>query len=83
MEFILNQFVKKSSSKSNRPNARLGAKRLIRKNVEVGVETVPIKRPRKRLGSAVARGVRLATRLTVGASVGLGKLATLILIGRL
>ncbi len=87
MEFILNQFVKKSSSKSNRPNARLGAKRLIRKNVEVGVETIPrkraIKRPRKRLGSAVARGVRLATRLTVGASVGLGKLATLILIGRL
>ena len=79
MEFILNQFVKKAASKSRRSNPKLGAKRLIKRSVGVG----EVKASRQSLGKAITRGSRPVTILMFGAAKGLGKLATLILIGRL
>ena len=79
MEFILNQFGKKAASKSRRSSPKLGAKRLIKKSVGVGVA----KASGHSLGKTITRGARPVTRLMFGEAKGLGKLATLILIGRL
>ena len=79
MEFILNQFGKKAATKSRRLIPKLGAKRLIKKSVGVGVA----KASRQSLGKVLVRGTRPMTRFMFGAAKGLGKLATLILIGRL
>lgn len=79
MEFILNQFGKKAASKSRRSRPKLGDKRLIKRSVDVGVA----KASRQSLGKVLARGARPVTRFMFGAAKGLGKLATLILIGKL
>ncbi|MFM8152127.1 MAG: hypothetical protein ACKN8Y_02020, partial [Polynucleobacter victoriensis] len=76
---ILNQFGKKAATKSRRLSPKLGAKRRIKKSVGVGMA----KASRQSLGKVLARGTRPMTRFVFGAAKGLGKLATLILIGRL
>ncbi len=79
MELILNQFVKKTSSTSGQSISKLGAKRLIKRSVGLGVG----KKSRPSLGKTIVRGARPVTKLIYGAAKGLGRLATLILIGRL
>ena len=79
MELILNQFVKKTSSTRRQSISKLGAKRLIKRSVDLGVG----KKSRHSLGKAIVRGARPVAKFIYGAAKGLGKLATLILIGRL
>ncbi len=79
MELILNQLVKKASSTGRQSSPKLGAKRLIRRAVGLGVS----KKSRSSLGKTIVRGARPATKLMLRAAKGLGRLATLILIGRL
>lgn len=79
MEFILNQFVKKSSSRSSGRGPRLGAKRLIRKTVHA----TTIKKSKRKVGATIARSARYVTKFALGSALGLGKLATLILVGKL
>jgi hypothetical protein len=79
MEFILNQFVKKSSSRSGGRGPRLGAKRLIKKTVHAST----IKKSKRKVGATIARSARYVTKLALGSALGLGKLATLILVGKL
>ena len=79
MELILNQFVKKVATKSRQSSPKLGAKRLIRKTVGLGVA----KKSQRSLGKTIASTTRPATKLMLRAAKGLGRLATFILIGRL
>ena len=79
MELILNQFVKKAATKNRQSNPKLGAKRLIRRTVGLGVA----KRSQRSLGKTIASTTRPATKLMLRAAKGLGRLATFILIGRL
>lgn len=79
MELILNQFVKKTSSTRGQSISKLGAKRLIKISVGLGVG----KKSRPSLGKTIVPGARPVTKLIYGAAKGLGRLATLILIGRL
>jgi hypothetical protein len=79
MELILNQFVKKTSSTRGQSISKLGAKRLIKRSVGLGVG----KKSRPSLGKTIVRGARPVTKLIYGAAKGLGRLVTLILIGRL
>jgi hypothetical protein len=79
MEFILNQFVKKSSSRGGGHSPRLGTKRLIKKTVHAGA----IKKSKRKIGTTIVRGARFVTKLALGSALGLGKLASLILIGKL
>jgi hypothetical protein len=79
MELILNQFVKKAATKSRQSSPKLGAKRLIRKTVGLGVA----KKSQRSLGKTIASTTRPATKLVLRAAKGLGRLATFILIGRL
>jgi hypothetical protein len=78
MELILNQFVKKAATKSRQSSPKLGAKRLIRRTVGLGVA----KKSQRSLGKTIASTTRPATKLMLRAAKGLG-LATFILIGRL
>ena len=79
MELILNQFVKKVATKSRQSSPKLGAKRLIRRTVGLGVD----KKSQRSLGKTIASTTRPATKLMLRAAKGLGRLATFILIGRL
>jgi hypothetical protein len=79
MELILNQFVKKAATKSRQSSPKLGAKRLIRKTVGLGVA----KKSQRSLGKTIASTTRPVTKLMLRAAKGLGRLATFILIGRL
>lgn len=79
MELILNQFVKKTSSTGRQSSPKLGAKRLIRRTVGLGVS----KKSRSSLGKTIVRSARPVTKLIYSAAKGLGRMATFILIGRL
>ena len=79
MELILNQFIKKVATKSRQSSPKLGAKRLIRRTVGLGVA----KKSQRSLGKTIASTTRPATKLMLRAAKGLGRLATFILIGRL
>ena len=79
MEFILNQFVKKSSSRGGGHSPRLGTKRLIKKTVHAGT----VKKSKRKVGATIVRSARYVTKLALGSALGLGKLATLILVGKL
>ncbi|MFZ9265003.1 MAG: hypothetical protein ACO222_07555 [Polynucleobacter sp.] len=79
MELILNQFVKKAAAKSGRSSPKLGAKRLIKRSAGLAIA----KKSQQSLGKTITRSTRPATKLMLRAAKGLGRLATLILIGRL
>lgn len=79
MELILNQFFKKTSSTRGQSSSKLGAKRLIKRSVGLRVG----KKSRQSLGKTIIRSARPVTKLIYGAVKGLGRLATLILIGKL
>ena len=79
MELIFNQFVKKAAAKSGRSSPKLGAKRLIKRSAGLAIA----KKSQQSLGTTITRSTRPATKLMLRAAKGLGRLATLILIGRL